>query len=88
MSIRQIGTIEHMTCQCGRNPSLMLHSEAGKTYYTAEAYCCKTITIPLKTQQAATNEFQRLRAVQTNDPDSWPETKAGVLPMRTKGERK
>lgn len=86
MSIRQIGTIEHMTCQCGRNPSLMLHSEGGKTYYTAEAYCCKTITVPLQTQQAAANEFQRLRAVQTNDPAVWPANTTQII--RFAGERK
>lgn len=73
MISKQVETVEHMTCECGRHPRLMQHSDSGVTRYTVEAHCCKTITIPLKTARAATNEFQRLRAVQHTDRDSWPE---------------
>lgn len=71
----QVAVLEHMTCECGRHPRLMKHTDAQRVRYTAETYCCKTITVPLKTERAAAYEFQRIRAVQASDPDTWPEDK-------------
>lgn len=69
MIAKQLYLIDYMTCGCGKNPRMI---QTGDRYHV-EAYCCKTITIPLKTERAALNEFRRLRAVQVTDPDTWPE---------------
>lgn len=85
MTSRVLQILYHMTCKCGKNPRLV---QQDVNSFTVEAFCCKTITIPLKTPQAATYEFQRLRAVQYRDPDVWPEDKpdTAVTPIHNRGK--
>lgn len=85
MTSRVLEIIYYMRCKCGNNPRLVQHDAKS---FTVEAFCCRTITIPLKTHQAAKYEFQRLRAVQCRDPDSWPEDKAdtAVTPIHNRGK--
>lgn len=62
-----IRTLVHMSCQCGRHPSLMQSNLRGTTGYHVESLCCRTQTVLLSTPDRAINEYQRLRGVQYED---------------------
>lgn len=68
MISRQIDTLEHSPCQCGRAAKLMeVHMPGGAKRYKAEAICCHMQTVMLRTPHAAAAEFNRLRAVLVMD---------------------
>jgi hypothetical protein len=85
MLSKQIGTIEHMTCGCGRGASLMaVNVGGGITKYKAEALCCHMQTVLLLTPQAATAEFGRLRAVIQMDLDAFTAMEKAYAERKTK----
>lgn len=73
MISKQLKILDHMTCRCGKHPRLTETAVSGEVRYFVEANCCKTITVTMRSEQRAINEFQRIRAAQHHD-DSVPPT--------------
>lgn len=67
MITKSCGSVDYMTCQCGRHPQLMVAAVKGQQRYHLESICCRTITVALSTPERAKSEYQRIRAVQEDD---------------------
>lgn len=64
MISKQIDTLDHLPCQCGKPARVMeVRCTGGVVKYRVEAVCCQMITVLLRSPQAAAYEFGRLRAV-------------------------
>lgn len=60
MISRTIAKLDHMACPCKKAPSLVLVKTHGGIRYRVEAHCCHIVTAMMRTELAATNEFQRI----------------------------
>lgn len=70
MISRTIAHLPYAPCQCGRPSQLVAYRQYGAEKYKVEAFCCKMTTVLLRTERAAINEFQRIRAVLDEDANA------------------